>query len=239
MQDKQATPEQLSFINESIRNAGLGIDWDDFAINMLTESGKKNFSINLAKQLQQIGDISNKSSHNGMYQPILSESLLKDIDVRPINATSAQIETWLNNPQYHSDNLSGVNMYLSNVVGSYRRALWYMNTIKSFNYTMNPSDADISTALEFDTDNYMASYNKALTTLKKLNIKYQMPKMDLATMYEGASFWWISETKDNITMLPLPARFCYITSPWTYGYRFAFDLTFFDNQVGMKDAIPD
>ena len=60
MQDKQATPEQLSFINESIRNAGLGIDWDDFAINMLTESGKKNFSINLAKQLQQIGDISNK-----------------------------------------------------------------------------------------------------------------------------------------------------------------------------------
>ena len=72
MQDKQATPEQLSFINESIRNAGLGIDWDDFAINMLTESGKKNFSINLAKQLQQIGDISNKSSHNGMYQPILS-----------------------------------------------------------------------------------------------------------------------------------------------------------------------
>ena len=54
-----------------------------------------------------------------------------------------------------------------------------------------------------------------------------MPKMDLATMYEGASFWWISETKDNITMLPLPARFCYITSPWTYGYRFAFDLTFF------------
>lgn len=239
MTDKQATPEQLSFINNTIKSLDLGVDWNDFATNMLTESGRQKYSINLASQLRQVDKATSKLSHDGMYQPLLSRDLLKDIDSRPINATSTQIESWLNNPSAYSENLAGVNMYLSHSVGVYKRALWYMNTIKAFNYELTPSDPDITIALEMDSENYMKSYNSALTTLKKLNIKYQLPKIDLATMYDGASFWWMSETKDNITMLQLPSRFCYITSPFTFGYRFAFDLTFFDSYIGMKDAIPD
>lgn len=236
---KKATEEQIRQINNALQETGLANTWEDFASEILTEKGREKFSINLMKQLKATNNLSSQMSHDGSYQPMLSEALLQELDAVPIDATSTEIEQWLRNPQYYSNELTSVNKYLSQAVGVYRRALWYMNTIKAFNYTLNPSDVDVQTALKLDKNSYMSSYHKALEVTKKLNIKYQIPKIDLSTMYDGASFWWISETNDNITFLPLPSKYCYITSPFTFGYRFAFDLTFFDSFVGMKDAIPE
>ena len=40
-------------------------------------------------------------------------------------------------------------------------------------------------------------------------------------------------------MLPLPADYCYVTSPWTYGYLFAIDLVFFDQFISIPQQIPE
>ena len=61
-----------------------------------------------------------------------------------------------------------------------------------------------------------------------MNIKYQFPKMDLQVMQDGVGFYFIQETNDTITFLQLPTDYCHITAPWTYGWLFAIDLTYFD-----------
>ena len=179
---KKATEEQIRQINNALQETGLANTWEDFASEILTEKGREKFSINLMKQLKATNNLSSQMSHDGSYQPMLSEALLQELDAVPIDATSTEIEQWLRNPQYYSNELTSVNKYLSQAVGVYRRALWYMNTIKAFNYTLNPSDVDVQTALKLDKNSYMSSYHKALEVTKKLNIKYQIPKIDLSTM---------------------------------------------------------
>lgn len=53
------------------------------------------------------------------------------------------------------------------------------------------------------------------------------------------SFYWIDETDDYITLLPLPIDFCHITTNWTMGFRFAIDLVYFDRFIAMPQQIPE
>lgn len=65
-QQRAATPEQMNFINESIRSAGLGDSLDDFASRFVSDSYRANFATTLSKQLQatqSIADGLQKTEH--------------------------------------------------------------------------------------------------------------------------------------------------------------------------------
>lgn len=197
----------------------------------------KTYSADLSKQLQQLDLITKISSNTGRYNPVLSEQYLNDITFNPKKANSHEIEKWLMSPQYYDNNIRHLSQYLETAVGQYGRAIWFLNTEKSFNYLLTPADANNSDYI--DKKEYMNSYNTVLNTLRKMNIKYQFPKMDLQVMEDGVGFYFIKETEDTITFLQLPTDYCYITAPWTYGWLFAIDLTFFDRMVGMPDMLPE
>ena len=63
--------------------------------------------------------------------------------------------------------------------------------------------------------------------------------MQLQVRQDGVGFYVIQETNDTITFLQLPTDYCYITAPWTYGWLFAIDLTYFDRLVGMPEMLPE
>lgn len=212
---KMATQEQMETINNFVRT----------------------YSADLSKQLRQLDLITKISSHNGRYNPVLSESYLNDVNFNPEKANSHQISRWLMAPQYFDRNIRHLSQYLENAVGQYGRAIWFLNTEKSFNYLLTPADANNKDYI--NTKEYLNSYNTALNTLRKMNIKYQFPKMDLQVMEDGVGFYFIQETDDTITFLQLPTDYCYITAPWTYGWLFAIDLTFFDRMVGIPDMLPE
>lgn len=212
---KMATPEQVETLQSFV----------------------KTYSADLSKQLRQLDIITQISSHKGEYNPILSEQVLNDANFNPRNATSNQIAQWLMSPQYYDNNIRHLSQYLEHAVGQYGRAVWFLNTEKSFNYILTPADADNSSCINEDA--YANSYNMALNTLRKMNVKYQFPKMDLQVMQDGVGFYYIEETEDTITFLQLPTDYCYITAPWTYGWLFAIDLTFFDRMVGIPDVMPE
>lgn len=214
-QVKMATPEQMQTLHQFV----------------------KTYSADLSKQLQQLNLITQISSHKGQYNPVLSEQYVNELTFNPEKANSHQIETWLMAPQYNDENIRHLSEYLESAVGQYGRAIWALNTEKSFNYMLLPADADNSDYI--DTKEYRNSYNTALTTLRKMNVKYQFAKMDLQVMEDGVGFYFIKETDDTITFLQLPTDYCYITAPWTYGWLFAIDLTFFDRMVGMPDILPE
>lgn len=212
---KMATKEQMSTI-------------DNFV---------KKYSTDLAKQLQKLDLMTKITSHNGTYDPILSEKYLNNINFNPRKANSHDIQKWLMSPQYFDENIRHLSQYLETAVGQYGRAIWFLNTEKSFNYLLKPADADNKDFL--DTKEYRNSYTTALNTLRKMNIKYQFPKMDLQVMEDGVGFYFIQETEDTITFLQLPTDYCYITAPWTYGWLFAIDLTFFDKMAGTPSLLPE
>ena len=140
----------------------------------------KTYSADLSKQLRQLDLITQISSNKGSYNPVLSESYLNDINFNPQRANSHQISQWLMSPQYYDENIRHLSQYLENAVGQYGRAIWFLNTEKSFNYILTPADADNKDYI--DTKEYLNSYNTVLNTLRKMNIKYQFPKMDLQVM---------------------------------------------------------
>lgn len=212
---KAATPEQLQTI-------------DNFV---------KTYSADLSKQLRQLDLITQISSNKGMYNPILSEQYINDINFNPNKASSNEISKWLMAPQEYDMKIRHLSQYLENAVGQYGRAVWFLNTEKSFNYLLKPADTNVKDIV--DTKEYINSYNTCLNTLRKMNIKYQYQKMDLQVMQDGVGFYLIKETDDTITFLQLPTDYCYITAPWTYGWLFAIDLTFFDRMIGLPDVLPE
>ncbi|WP_418583401.1 hypothetical protein [Holdemanella porci] len=236
-QQRAATPEQMSFINESIRSAGLGDSLDDFASRFVSDSYRANFATTLSKQLQATQSIADGFAKDGTFQPQLSEQLYQQLNINPRIATSEQIDRWLEQPQYFSEELRGLSQYLNYAVGQYHRSIWYFNTIKSFNYTLNPTDIDNGDSVS--EKDYLHAYEICLKTLRKMNIKYQFPKIDLQVLIDGVGFYWIAETDDTLSFLQLPSEWCYIVAPWTYGFQFAFDLTYFDRYVGLDIAIPE
>lgn len=235
--EKSATQEQLNIINNAIQSLGIGESIEDFAQNYITDNQRKTFSKNLLSQIAQAEELARQMGHLGTYNPLLSQQMYQNITMRPLPATSEQIESWLLNPAQFSRQLSGVSQYLSYCVGQYNQVIWHSNTSKSFHYELIPADCGLDNCM--NEKSYLHSYNICLRTLKKLNIKYQLSKIDLDVSYNGVHFCWFSETNDSIFLTPLPREYCYITAPWDYGFLFAIDLTYFDRFIAMDIAIPE
>jgi hypothetical protein len=233
--NKPATPEQISDLNVITQEA-FEESFDSFLKNMQDDNARQLYAQTLAKDISRIGSASNLLSSNGQYQPLFSEQLFQDLNINPQVASSVQIERWLLAPHKHSSSIRHLSQYLSTAVGQYDRSVFYLNTIKSYNYTLLPSDSDVEEKI--DMKEYWHSYDICLRTLQKLNVKYQIPKIDYGVCTEGVGFYWISETSDDISFLQLPSDRCFITAPWSKGFLFAIDLTVFDS-MRMTSQIPE
>lgn len=149
---KMATPEQIETLENFV----------------------KTYSADLSKQLRRLDLITQISSNKGQYNPVLSEQYVNDANFNPSKASSHEISRWLMSPQYFDANIRHLSQYLENAVGQYGRAVWFLNTEKSFNYLLTPADADNKDMI--NSKEYMNSYNMALNTLRKMNIKYNFLK---------------------------------------------------------------
>ncbi len=231
-----ATPKQMKIINDGVQQI-TGQTFDEFYKSFQDKAYCQKFGSKLALNLQQISALTQQVSANGKYQPILSEQLFQQFNINPKAASSSDIANWLLAPQYHSRELKQLSQYLSYAVGQYQRSIYYLNTIKEYNYKLLPCNSDIENQVGNGT--FIHLYNLCLDRLQKMNIKYQIPKVDLTVMRDGVAFYWISETDDNITLVQLPSDYCHITAPWTYGFLFSIDLVVFDKIVSIPEQIPE
>lgn len=201
------------------------------------QSQIKDFSTSLRKDIEQVEMLNKISASTGMYQPQLAESITQRINFNPRMASSADIEKWLTNPQYYESYIRGFSQYLEYNVGQYHRAMWYFNTIKSFNYQLLPADGN--NEKNVTGTEYKNSMNTSLNACAKMNIKNKFPMMDLLTLQEGATFWWIDEYNESFEFLQLPTDWCYITGTWNHGWTGCINLAYFDQMRGVEKCIPE
>lgn len=195
------------------------------------------YSIDLKRELEQLELLTEISSSKGVYNPRISEQYLQNILFNPKSATSDQINQWLLNPRSYNKEIRALSEYLETAVGQYGRSIYELNVEKSWKYMLVPSDVDNTSLL--DSNDYKHSYDLALEVCRKLNIKSQFAKVDLTVMEKGVGFYLLEEKQNSITLIELPAEYCYITAPWTYGWQFAIDLVFFDKMIGLQDIMPE
>lgn len=229
--EKLATSEQMAEIDKSIKDLGIGESLQDFAKKMSDENYRAQFAKSLSKNLKALNKIAQIDTHNGSYQAILSQNMFQDINIDPAVASSDELEKWLMYPSKHDSELRSLSQYLSYAVGQYNSLLWITNSSKAFNYVLLPNQNDISSVVK--TQKYKEDYKKACEVLRKLHIKDQFSKIDLQVLFDGVAFYYIDKTTEEITLYQLPSEYCYIVAPWAYGYRFAFDLTYFTDYVSI------
>lgn len=228
---KLATPKQIAEIDAGIKKLGIGESLEDFATKFSKEEYRQQFAKSLSKNLKALSRLSQMDAHNGSYQAILSESMFQDININPVVASATDVEKWLMQPSKYDDNLRSLSQYLNYAVGQYNSLIWITNTSKAFNYVLLPNQNDIGE--EVKTKEYKENYKRACELLRKLNVKSQFSKIDLQVIFDGAAFYYIDKTTEEITLYQLPSEYCYIVAPWAFGYRFAFDLTYFNDYVSI------
>lgn len=229
--NKPATAKQIAEIDKGIKELEIGENLEDFVKKISSEEYRENFAKSLTKSLRALSKISQIDTHNGSYQAILSQNIFQDINIDPKVASSSELEKWLMQPSRYDANLRSLSQYLNYAVGQYNSLLWIANTSKAFNYVLLPNEYDISDKVK--TNEYKESYQRACDVLRKLNIKSQLSKVDLQVLFDGVAFYYINNTTEEITLYQLPSEYCYIVAPWAFGYRFAFDLTYFNDYVSI------
>ena len=228
---RNATPKQMAEIDKGIKELELGENFQDFIDKASSDIYRQNFAKSLTKSLKALSKISQLDTHNGSYQAILSQTMFQDINISPKVASSDELERWLMNPSKYDESLRNLSQYLNYSVGQYNSLLWVANTSKAFNYVLLPNENDIGEVVK--TKDYKENYKRACDVLRKLNIKSQLSKVDLQVLFDGVAFYYINNTTEEITLYQLPSEYCYIVAPWSYGYRFAFDLTYFNDYVSI------
>lgn len=221
---KYATREQMQTIS-------------DFQKFISSDKGSMIMADRITTSMKDLHNLTDMMAELGIYNPVLSEQLMQEIGFSTSTATTEELAGWLQAPQVYDQNLRKLSSYLENAVEQYGRAVATLSDIKSYYYDLRCGTTDLRSKIDRPT--FMESYNKALDVLRRLNIPYQIRKLDNKVTREGFACVLFNRHKDGIDLLDLPSDFCYITAPWTYGYLFAIDLTYFDRFAFIGEVVPE
>ena len=222
--DRPATEEQVETIKK-------------FCSYMRSDDGASMVAKRITSNMRDLESLADYLSGNGMYDPIFSQTLEQAIGFTSGPASNEELQEWLKHPEIYSDNLRFLSQYLENAALQYGRAASLLSDIKSYNYDLRCATPNLEDKV--NSDEFKNSYARVLRTLRKINIPYQIRKLDKKVALEGVAFVWFNKTSDTIDLLELPSDFCYITAPWTYGYLFALDLTYFDRFAFQQTQVPE
>lgn len=204
---------------------------------MKSDTGSFQFAKKVTSNIKDLETITAMLSKHGSYNPIFSEQLEQAINFTSEPASTESLQEWMQHPEVHSDELRFLSHYLENAVLQYGRAVSLLSDIKSYNYDLRCSTPNLSDKI--DSDDFRRSYKSVLKLLRQLNIPYQIRKLDNKVAKDGVAFVWFNKTTDSFDLLDLPTEYCYITAPWTYGYLFALDLTYFDRFAFQQIQVPE
>ena len=228
--NKKPTKEQMDYIKQK-----LGCSFEEYVKKLRSDTHSEKFARSLRRTLDTVDALATISSADGSYQPIYSEQILQDVNVNPREASTSDIRRWIKSPHEFDQNLRGLSQYLLHGVGQYHRAIHHMNNTKSFKYRIQTPPMSKKV---IGNETYQRDWNAFKNFLFKMNVRYNLKKADYLTMIDGASFWFIDETSDTVSLFPIPSDFCYITAPWTYGFRFVLDLVYFDRYAFLTRYLP-
>ena len=158
------------------------------------------------------------------YTPMLVNARMQDSTMNPKSGTSVEIENALLNPKNNETYLTGQSEFFELTSMLYKRILYYMSGIPSFDYTYTCTNAE--------TKDYKSSaYKKDLDTVKSFFDKFN-PKQEFRTILkqmvrQEAYFGFFRTDGDRFLFQELNNEYAMITGRWEYGILYDLSMYLF------------
>ena len=217
---EKLTPEQLNDLLE------FAIKGNQMVKDGLVEFDSQSFAKSYAR------------GYGSTISPMMQNSLMKDISLNPLKATSEKIEQAISNAKDNEDLLIsyGQQFYLSNLL--YKRAVDNLSNINAFNLQFRCVNA--KDKKDYTTPAFKKDYKAAKTFLAKFNYREQFNKITFLLMNNETYYGLFRKDMDenNYIFQDMPYKYCKTTARSTHGLQYDFNFSFFLNPVVNIDLYP-
>ena len=171
------------------------------------------------------------------YNPLYQNEILKDINMHPASYNRDKVEQLLANPRASEKQLRDLGQYLENFIMQFKQLVNYYSTILTFDYTLEPTNADLE---DMKTSKFKASYKKANEWLNKFNIKSEFYKVMKGVLLEDAKFYYVRESENAIRLQEMASDYCKISRLTEDSYQYSFNMTYFQRPgINFDDYAPE
>jgi len=174
--------------------------------------------------------------YNNYFTPDLVNNAMKDVNMNPLVADQDKIEKALQNPKDSEEELIGFSQYFELIDMIYKRSLYYMGNMLSFDYTYRP----ITTKAEaLSKETYKKDEERLLDFMDKFDVKKEFTTVSRQLMRQETFYSVFRDDGERYTLQELPRKYCKITGRWDYGILFDFDMLWFQQPSVDINMYPD
>lgn len=165
---------------------------------------------------------------SGLENPILENSLLKNLTSSPQKYDRDEIRDLIKNPALNEKALKDFAQYLYNTNMFFKRLIHYFADILDFRFILKSSNPEPS-------KKFINAYHSANDWFDKFNIVHEFRKVMKVIILEDVAFYYLRENDGVATLQRMPSDYCKITGSTNLGYTYAINMTYF-MQTGVNIA---
>jgi len=149
------------------------------------------------------------------------------------NITSEQVKKYTERPYDNADNLQAAMNYIMHSNGMINEFLYYKADMLMLDHWL----LCIDTSKYKDYDKYDKAYCRAVQELRKYNIKFNVSWMIRRLIRDGELYIYKQADSEGITFLPIPNKFCQISSAKGAVQNYSFNIDAMNDE--LIQAFPD
>lgn len=147
--------------------------------------------------------------------------------------TSEQVKQYTERPYDNADSLQAAMNYIMHSNGMINEFLYYKADMLMLDHWLLCVDM----SKYKDYDKYDKAYGKAVQELRKYNIKFNISWMLRRFIRDGELYIYKQEDKEGITFLPIPNKYCQISSAKGAVQNYSFNIDAINDD--LIEAFPD
>jgi hypothetical protein len=164
------------------------------------------------------------SVYGNIYNPMLVNQRMQDINMNPLAATQDGIDKSLLKPKDNEENLVGFSEFFELTDMMYKRMINYLGNMLSFDLQWVCINAK---GKDYLSPAYKKDEQKMYDFLDKFNVKKEFKKVVRQITRQESFYSVLREDGEKYLLQELPRSFCKIDGHWDYGTLFSFNLYWF------------
>ena len=164
------------------------------------------------------------STYGNIYNPMLVNQRMQDVNMNPLAATQDSIDKALLRPKDSEEQLVGFSEFFELTDMMYKRMLYYLGNMLSFDISWTCTNAKIK---DYKTSPYKKDEQKVYEFLDKFNIKKEFKKVMRQILRQESFYCILRDDGEKYLLQELPRTYCKVDGHWDYGTLFSFNLYWF------------
>lgn len=171
----------------------------------------------------------------------LNQMMLKDLkrirnETKAVkNYTREEVASYIENPSKNEKQLRDISIALYSKSHQYKRLIQYFSRMLTLDYVVEPYNIDPS---KVNKSTFLLQYFRTVFFLESMNIKHEFAKILNVAFREDVFFGYEHYKDDSYFIQKLNPDYCMISSIEDGCYNFAYDFSYFSNDLNKLDTFP-